>query len=92
MAQTNTSIFASDNRYRLFTAVKYLTYALLSINVYLFLQEELSALSFTFAGALEPGQIIQSFSATIDTGAWVLLLLLFELESLLMNFDISCLS
>ncbi|MFT6274893.1 MAG: hypothetical protein ACJAZ0_000982 [Halioglobus sp.] len=81
MTQTSHSLFASENRYRLFTTVKYLTYILLSINVYMFLQEELSALNFTFAGALEPGQIIQSFSATIDTSAWVLLLLLFELET-----------
>jgi hypothetical protein len=81
MTQASTRLFGSDNRYRLFTAVKYLTYILLSINVYMFLQEELSALNFTFAGALEPGQIIQSFSATIDTSAWVLLLLLFELET-----------
>lgn len=81
MTQTSDSLFASENRYRLFTTVKYLTYILLSINVYMFLQEELSALNFTFAGALEPGQIIQSFSATIDTSAWVLLLLLFELET-----------
>jgi len=81
MNQPSTSLFATDRRYRLFTGVKYLTYALLSINVYLFLQEEMSALSFTYAGALEPGQIVQSFAATIDTGAWVLLLLLFELET-----------
>jgi hypothetical protein len=81
MTQTSDSLFASENRYRLFTTVKYLTYILLSINVYMFLQEELSALNFTFAEALEPGQIIQSFSATIDTSAWVLLLLLFELET-----------
>lgn len=81
MTQTSNSLFASENRYRLFTTVKYLTYILLSINIYMFLQEELWALNFTFAGALEPGQIIQSFSATIDTSAWVLLLLLFELET-----------
>lgn len=81
MTQASAGLFSSDKRYRMFTAVKYLTYALLSFNVYLFLEEELSALSFTFAGALEPAQIIQSFSATIDTGAWVLLLLLFELET-----------
>jgi hypothetical protein len=81
MEPSNNSLFGSEARYRAFTFVKYVTYALLSLNVYLFLQEELLALDFTFAGGIEPGQIIQSFSATIDTGAWVLLLLLFELET-----------
>ena len=73
--------FGSETRYRLFTAAKYLVYALLSYNVYLFLQEELQALDHTFAGGIEPGQIIQAFAASIDTAAWVILLLLFELET-----------
>lgn len=64
-----------------FTAVKYLVYLLLSFNVYLFLQEELSALDHTFVDGFELSQVIQVFSATIDTAAWVLLLLLFELET-----------
>lgn len=81
MQPVNNSLFGSATRYRAFTLVKYATYALLSLNVYLFLQEELQALDFTFAGGIEPGQIIQSFAATIDTAAWVLLLLLFELET-----------
>ncbi|MFT5710766.1 MAG: hypothetical protein ACI8QT_001465 [Halioglobus sp.] len=81
MQPVNKSLFGSAARYRAFTLVKYVTYALLSLNIYLFLQEELQALDFTFAGGIEPGQIIQSFSATIDTAAWVLLLLLFELET-----------
>lgn len=71
----------SNTRYRLFTWGKYLVYALLSLNVYLFLQEELGALEHTFVDGFELGQIIQVFSATIDTAAWVLLLLLFELET-----------
>jgi hypothetical protein len=78
---TNGGYFGSDTRYRLFTALKYLVYVLLSINILLFLQEELLALEHTFAGRLSPGQIIQSFAATIDTAAWVILLLLFELET-----------
>ena len=64
-----------------FPAVKYLTYALLSFNVYLFLQEEMLSLEHTYAGGIEPGDIIQVFAATIDTTAWVILLLLFELET-----------
>lgn len=67
--------------HRLFTAVKYLTYALLMLNVLLFLQEELGALRHTYGSAVDPRQIVQVFSATIDTAAWVVLLLLFELET-----------
>lgn len=77
----STSLFSSDRRHNLFTAVKYLTYALLSFNVYVFLAEELLAVEHTFSDGVAPGQIIQAFSASIDTGAWVILLLLFELET-----------
>jgi hypothetical protein len=75
------TIFGSDSRYKLFTAVKYLVYVLLFFNIFFFLQEELLALEHTFAGEIQLGQIIQSFAATIDTAAWVVLLLLFELET-----------
>lgn len=78
---TETNIFGISNRFRIFTAVKYLTYSLLFVNIFLFLQEELLALEHTFAGDLQLGQVIQSFAATIDTASWVLLLLLFELET-----------
>ncbi len=80
MAQSS-SYFGTTARFRLFKFAKYLVYALLSFNIYLFLQEELLALSFTFADGIELGQIVQAFSATIDTTAWVVLLLMFELET-----------
>jgi hypothetical protein len=71
----------SQASYRLFVWIKYLVYVLLSLNVYLFLQEELGALEHTFVDSFELGDIIQAFAATIDTAAWVILLLLFELET-----------
>ncbi|MCP5128565.1 MAG: hypothetical protein H6985_03170 [Pseudomonadales bacterium] len=77
--------FGNSARYRLFKAAKYIVYVLLSFNIYLFLQEELLALSFTYADDIEPGQLIQAFSATIDTAAWVILLLMFELETAVLN-------
>ena len=80
MQQAN-HYLGSANRFRIFTAAKYIVYALLSLNVYLFLQEELLALTYTFADGIQPGQLIQAFSATIDTAAWVILLLMFELET-----------
>jgi hypothetical protein len=71
----------TGHRLHWFSAVKYLTYALLTVNVYLFLQEELLALQHTFTNGFAAGDLIQAFSATIDTAAWVILLLLFELET-----------
>ena len=73
LKDTDGLVGSSTTSYRVFTAVKYLVYALLSFNVYLFLQEELGALEHTFVDGIEPGQIIQVFSATIDTAAWVIL-------------------
>jgi hypothetical protein len=67
--------------HRLFASVKYLTYALLMFNIYLFLQEEMGSLRHTFGDGIDVGQLIQVFAATIDTAAWVILLLLFELET-----------
>ncbi|MBT7719374.1 MAG: hypothetical protein HN744_08250, partial [Halieaceae bacterium] len=52
----------SQTSYRLFVWVKYLVYVLLSFNIYLFLQEELSALEHTFVDGFELSQIIQVFS------------------------------
>jgi hypothetical protein len=75
------SFFGSGSGYRWFTAVKYIIYLLLMINAGLFLQEELLALEHTYAGGVAAGQFIQVFSATVDTVAWIILLLLFELET-----------
>jgi hypothetical protein len=81
MKTSNNTYLGTDTRHRVFTYTKYLVYVLLSFNVYLFLQEELLALTHTFTDGIKPGEIIQAFSATIDTAAWVLLLLMFELET-----------
>lgn len=69
----------------LFTAVKYLTYSLLMLNVYLFLQEEMGSLEHTFRNGVSVRQFVQVFAATIDTAAWVVLLLLFELETSILD-------
>ncbi len=75
------TLFGSKAHYRWFTAVKYIVYVLLAFNVWLFLQEELGALEYTFVDGFELSQVIQVFSATIDTAAWLILLILFELET-----------
>ncbi|ARD45281.1 hypothetical protein [Colwellia sp. PAMC 21821] len=60
---------------------KYLIYTLLAINVYLFFSEEWLASKVIFASGVNLDTIIEAFSSTIDTAAWLVLLLLFELET-----------
>ncbi len=71
----------SINSNRLFRVFKYTIYALLIFNVYKFWQEEYLAAALQYVGEIPWTQIIGSFPATIDTAAWVLLLLVFELET-----------
>jgi len=65
----------------LFRAFKYLIYCLLAYNIYLFFSEEYLASLEVFGDGLRWDQVIGAFSATIDTAAWVALLLVFELET-----------
>jgi hypothetical protein len=65
----------------IFSAFKYSVYALLTLNIFLFYQEESLATAQTFSQGINLADIIQGYAATIDTAAWVLLLLMFELET-----------
>ncbi|MBT3672968.1 MAG: hypothetical protein HOM90_02420 [Porticoccaceae bacterium] len=71
----------------LYNAFKYTVYALLMFNIVLFFQEELLATEQTFSQGINLVDVIQGFAATIDTAAWVLLLLLFELETSVLDDD-----
>jgi hypothetical protein len=51
------------------------------MNVYWFFDEETSAASLQFVNGIDAADLIEAFSATIDTAAWVVLLLMFELET-----------
>jgi hypothetical protein len=53
----------------------------LALNVYLFFREDFLASQEVFGNALTWDQLAEAYSATIDTAAWVVLLLLFELET-----------
>ncbi len=75
------SAASPHTRFSWFTALKYAVYLLLMYNAFLFLQEELLALEHTYGGDLSEADLGQVFSATIDTVAWIVLLLLFELET-----------
>jgi len=64
-----------------FQVFKYTVYLLLAMNVYWFFAEEILAAELQFAGGVGAADLIEAFSSTIDTAAWVVLLLMFELET-----------
>lgn len=69
------------NRYQLFQLFKYSVYTLIAFNVYLFFDEELAAAALQFPNGIPPADLIEAFAATIDTAAWLVLLLMFEAET-----------
>ena len=72
-------------RAQVFQAFKYAIYALLTLNIFLFFFEESDAAQLQFDGGLALTQIIEAYAATIDTLAWVVLLLMFELETYVLD-------
>ena len=75
-------------RERLFVTVKYLTYGWLSLNGYLFWAGEAAAQDVTFSGSLSLSEIIKVYSASIDTTFWILLVILLELETYVIDDEI----
>jgi hypothetical protein len=75
------------SRRSLYQAFKYTIYALLTLNIYLFFAEEIAASAHQFRDGVAPGDLIEAFAATIDTAAWVILLLMFELETYILEDD-----
>ena len=84
-------LVSPDNRfltpYRLFQLFKYTVYLLLAWNVYLWFQEDLAAAAETMRGQVGWGNFVEAYTATIDTLAWVVLLLIFELETAVIPDD-----
>jgi hypothetical protein len=72
------SLLTSHNIFRFF---KYTIYILLAYDAILFFQQDLAASAQTFGDTVTWRNVIEAYSATFDTAAWVLLLLLFELET-----------
>ena len=68
-----------------YAVFKYSVYALLTLNVYLFFAEEWAAAALQFPDGLAWGDVIEAYASTIDTAAWVVLLLVFELETRLLD-------
>ncbi len=66
---------------RLYQLFKYTVYALLTWNIGLFYFEESAAAPLQFPGGVGFGNFSEAYAATLDTLAWVILLLMFELET-----------
>jgi len=69
------------DRSKLFQAFKYIVYLFLAMNIYWFYVEEVLAAKTQFPNGIGIKVIIEAYAATIDTAAWVVLLLMFELET-----------
>jgi len=69
----------------LFQTFKYIVYVLLAMNIYWFYSEESAAAVVQFANGVALSDLIEAYSATIDTAAWVVLLLMFELETYVLD-------
>jgi len=65
----------------LYQLFKYAIYTLLTINVFVFFGEEVQATRLEYPQGVPGGEIFKAYTATIDTAAWVVLLLMFELET-----------
>lgn len=75
-------------RERLFTAAKYIVYGLLAWNGYMFYLDESLASNITFSGGLSLTEIIEVHSGSIDTTFWILLVILLELETYVIDDEI----
>lgn len=64
---------------------KYSVFALLTINVYVFFSEEVAAVRLEYPDGLVLRDVFRAYAATIDTAAWVVLLLMFELETFVLE-------
>jgi len=71
----------------LYTAFKYTIYLLLGVDTVLFFQEDLAASAVTLGGQIEWSNLVEAFTQAVDTAAWLVLLLLFELETAVIADD-----
>lgn len=65
----------------LFQLFKYSIYTLLTINIFVFFGEEWQAARLEYPHGIPGGEMFKAYAATIDTAAWIVLLLMFELET-----------
>lgn len=71
-----------------FATVKYMVYGILCWNGYQFYVTEAAVEGITFANGLTFLEVISVYSATIDTIFWILLIVLLELETYVIEDDV----
>ena len=69
------------DRRTLFQFFKYAIYGLLTLNIYLFFSIEYLAAQLQFPSGVAAADLIEAYASSIDTAAWVVLLLMLELET-----------
>ncbi len=69
----------------LFQLFKYSVYGLLTLNIVLFFLEDHSAALVKYTEGLTPSLLLEGYATSIDTAAWVILLLVFELETYVLD-------
>ncbi|MDJ0758484.1 MAG: hypothetical protein QNJ19_03755 [Woeseiaceae bacterium] len=69
----------------LFQLFKYTVYSLLTLNIVLFFLEDHAAVLVKSMEGLTPALILEGYATSIDTAAWVILLLVFELETYILD-------
>lgn len=73
------------SRATIFQLFKYAVYSLLTLNIFIFGREEYLAAFVQFPNGIDVANIIDAYASTIDTAAWVVLLLMFELETFVLD-------
>ena len=84
-ANQKESLVLTTDRGRVYQLFKYAVYALLTANIFIFFAEEWAASAHRFTDGIALDDIIEGFAASIDTAAWVVLLLMFELETYVLD-------
>ncbi len=69
----------------LFQVFKYSVYSLLTLNIILFFLEDHAAALIKYTEGLTFALVLEGYATSIDTAAWVILLLVFELETYILD-------
>ena len=64
-----------------FNTFKWITYAILCVNLFFFWREDSAAAAHIYADGVPIGELIKAYAATIDDAAWLVLMFVFELET-----------
>lgn len=85
MRESTRSRRTTISRYTLYQVFKYTLYSFLALNVYWFFAEEHAANQLLYPDGVGIGDVYDAYTAAIDTAAWVVLLLMFELETYILD-------